>query len=176
MKQSNVSKFAYAAGIIDGEGSISISKRGNSYGVSVDVGMKDGRVIDFLYGTFGGNIRVRHHEETHFGNSYSYKDFDMISWYLKCQKAKEFLRRIYPFLRVKKRQAELAIRLQQRIEVGIKRCQIRNPGFRTGFRCNLSDHEIMIRDKIVEEIKSLNHQVRKSSALEAKRNEGSLTS
>jgi len=171
MKQTKVAKYAYAAGLIDGDGSIVACRvnrndgRKNSYAISVEVCMSDGRPIDFLFGTFGGSVRQRNYKNTNFKAT----KFSQYHWYLKASKAKAFLKKILPFLRLKRRQAELAIRLQTRIEAGKRK---RKKGFRTGFE-GWSEHEVKIRDSIIEQLKQENHRHHKSLALETKRSRGS---
>ncbi len=179
MKQSKLSKYAYAAGIIDGEGSISVSKCNHrkgaanpGYAITIDVAMKDGRVIDWLFGTFGGSVRQESNNPSCYRKSPDgriYKNCTLYHWYIKCNKAAEVLKRVLPFLKLKKRQAELAIRLQSRIN-GAKSLK-RNKGFRAGFAKH-SKAEIAKREEIFLALKKENHVLHKSLALEAKRNGG----
>ena len=102
----------YAAGMIDSDGCISLYRghkniRGNDfvhYRLMVIVNQTDGRAIDFLYGTFGGNLYRR--------NAVGNRRPFLYRWELGGEKAQRFLKQILPMLRIKREQAELAIRFQ----------------------------------------------------------------
>lgn len=169
MKQDRSVKYSYAAGIIDGDGTICVNINKNrkpnpTYAISVDVSMIDGRIVDWLYGTFGGYIYLVNND-THFPDGRIYKNHEQYHWCVRCKKADVFLRKIYPFLKLKKKQAELAIRLGQRIKVGKRE---KAKGFKRGRPLN-SVHEMEIRKEIVEALKKQNHTFHKCLALETKR-------
>jgi hypothetical protein len=141
MKISRQTKLAYAAGIIDGEGCISIYRCrvfGNgiyggkikNYRMKVIVTQKDGKIVDWLVGNFGGAIYL-HWKGTKTGYSHE--------WVISHQKASTFLKQILPFLIYKKPQAEIAIRFQERIKYGVE----------------LNEHELLERDNLCEEIGKL---------------------
>ena len=105
-------ELSYIAGLVDGEGSISISKptnSNNSFTLEVTVTNKDKQVISWLKESFGGGIRVKYKPEEKFYWS------DCYGWKISAQKGLVFLKKILPFLRIKKRQAELAIEFQESI-------------------------------------------------------------
>lgn len=93
---------AYAAGIIDGEGSISIHKKEKSrcFVLAVQVGVTDYELVDWLQFFFGGHI-----------NSYQPKGERKVVhiWRLFGTQAQEFIEQIKPYLILKKYKAELAI-------------------------------------------------------------------
>jgi hypothetical protein len=102
--------WAYAAGLVDGEGCISVSRsfeprRGRyQYGVQVVVANGDRRVLDWLQQTWGGwvvaVVRVQ-------GRARS-------SWTWRCptgQSAKPFLTGIRPWLRIKGAQCDNALEM-----------------------------------------------------------------
>jgi hypothetical protein len=90
------SALAYIAGLFDGEGCIT---RANSYPI-VQIGMTDRDVIEYL-ATLGGTIRV----EQPPGNRKP-----LYRWRVMAgREVAEFLAAIFPFLRVKRQQAEDAI-------------------------------------------------------------------
>ena len=103
MKQSNTSRYAYTAGIIDCEGCIAIPIRiredrtSPSYTLRITVTQKDGKVIDWLFGNFGGLVYKRKNE--------------IYNWIIQERNAYELLKKIIPFMKVKERQCYLAIRL-----------------------------------------------------------------
>lgn len=110
-RQSKTNKYAYAAGLIDGEGCIHIKRYTDRdfigdycYSLMVIINMSDGESLDYMKGCFGGNI--------HKNSQSKYGKLPAWTWELYGRKAAEFLKRIFPFLRIKKAQAELAMRFQ----------------------------------------------------------------
>ena len=113
MKQSNTAKYAYLAGIIDGEGTICIVKKSDKrYGIIIAVGQKNGKLIDWLYGNFSGTVwkRFMSHKSVNNKNEiYEHKN-SLYLWQLGAtEKIYEILKRILPFSKEKKRQIEIAI-------------------------------------------------------------------
>lgn len=104
---------AYLAGLVDGEGYIGIlqTKRGNKaewhssrqymYSPVLKVCMTDKRVIEWLYGSFGGTFETR---KAHGKNRESY------AWMCRKAAVASFLKYIYPYMRVKRKQAEIVFR------------------------------------------------------------------
>lgn len=107
----NDTDLAYAAGIIDGEGTILIThykerpNRQAGYRVVVEVGMCDSAVPMWLYAKFGG--RLKDYERPNIKHRRVYR------WNNADSKAVEFLRLILPYLKTKKAQAEIAIEYQE---------------------------------------------------------------
>jgi len=105
-------QLGYAAGLIDADGCITIGRHNKTikdsnytdYSMVVVVNQTDGRAIDFMYGTFGGNLYRR--------NSKADCRPFLYRWEMKGYKAATFLKRLIPFLRIKRDQAELAIQFQ----------------------------------------------------------------
>lgn len=104
---------AYVAGIIDGEGCISIyktqAKSGNAkYQLQVAVVMREGWLMEMIKDQYGGNVRrdERNHKlnENH---SVVYR------WRVGDLKAKAFLKEILPYLRAKSVQAQLALHFSE---------------------------------------------------------------
>lgn len=164
MKQSNVAKYAYAAGIVDGEGSFVASwrlrkdKTGHShlsYETKISVSQKDGRIPDWFLGAFGGFITEQKPDEKHSKPA-------MYQWVINERKAYEFAKRILPFLRYKKEQCELFIRLGSRKIINTQRSK-------NGTYIRLDEHEKELRNDLIERLKGLKHIWRKSAALETKR-------
>ena len=105
------SLLAYVAGIIDGEGCISIrrqpttrTKIGFTYIMAVTVGNTNEWLICFLKQQFGGCICF----DKKTGNRK-----DAWRWELKCGRAVTFLELISPYLQLKKPNAEIAIQFQK---------------------------------------------------------------
>jgi hypothetical protein len=108
---------AYAAGLIDGEGCIGISRinrtnysqwNGNfnnhEYRLTVNINMTDRKALDFIYGAFGGYILPV--------KQYDLERLPVYRWEVRSKAAMQFLKQILFALRTKKEQAELAIRFQ----------------------------------------------------------------
>ena len=109
-------ELAYMAGILDGEGCISITKirasntnlHNLSYGLQVRVGMVDKSIPLLFYYAFGGSFRQR---------KYSHKEYkNQWLWGVSGKLAIRSLEMLLPYLRSKKNEAELAIKFW-----GIKR-------------------------------------------------------
>lgn len=151
MKMDKKSRIAYAAGIIDGEGYIGIkvykpSKNNGTinytYLPRIVIKMNSGEIMDFFHGTFGGAVNLVPQRDTGY--------FPGFVWERSGSSAAKVLKQLLPFLRIKKKQAEAAIRLQSRIDVGIKK------RFGNKHGNSLSANEVSIRKNIHEEIKHLN--------------------
>lgn len=102
--------LAYTAGIMDGEGSIGITrnkskscKRGYALELLVQVTSSDEWLCQWLKFGFGGGL----------GHSINSAGNPMWHWSLGARKAAEFLRLILPYLNLKRPQAELAITFQK---------------------------------------------------------------
>ncbi len=135
-------ELAYWAGFFDGEGHIELAHTNpsgyNRYGrymfqVWLDQ-WTDSPDIYFsqLLDNFGG--RVIAHKEV--GNVYR--------WYISGENGRRFLEALLPYLRDKKRAAELGIELQKRMQLG-----------RGGRRTQLEESEVLARDTILKEYFSL---------------------
>ena len=117
--------------------------------MQIQINHTDGRVIDFCFGVFGGAI-------------YGIKDYcndnsdrkHVFRWEITGDRARDCLRRILPFFRIKKDQAELAIRMQDRI---------RNSNGR------LSSHEIELREQLYQESRTLKQKCIPPARVETKR-------
>ena len=90
------------AGFFDGEGCVRINKRIRGtyieHTVLVSVGQKDGAVIDWIVENYGGG-------------SYLVKRDNSYVWTATNKIAHDFLKKIIPYLKYKKSQAEIAIEL-----------------------------------------------------------------
>lgn len=95
---------AYLAGILDGEGCITVSKgKYDNRVVQVYVAMCDKQAIDLFHDSFGGCIFYLVQKNPKWTNSWR--------WSIKSQRAKLVLLELMPYLRVKRRQAETALEL-----------------------------------------------------------------
>lgn len=104
--------LAYTAGLLDGEGSIGIVVMNPSaknryklpfHQLHVHVVNTNKEVLDWLKDTFGGSICV------HDKKSKS----DTWTWQIYTKNAKKFLELIYPYLKIKRKQARLAIEFRE---------------------------------------------------------------
>ena len=103
--------LAYVAGIIDGEGSISIlrcdnesNKQYKSFKLRVIVTNTNEWLIQWLVFAFGGSIGCRPGKASHQ---------PYFSWTLYGSQGAKFLQLILPYLKLKRPQAEIAITFQQ---------------------------------------------------------------
>ncbi len=100
-------ELAYCAGIIDGEGSISITLRGGRgrwrpmHSLVCSVAMTSSEAIGLLENMFGGMVRV--------AMAKSQKHKNQWIWSISADRAEACLSKILPFLRVKRRQADLGL-------------------------------------------------------------------
>lgn len=93
---------AYIAGIIDGEGSICLTKNQSSTKFAVSVNMCDREAIDFIAKYYGGNIYFC--DRKNEGNRR-----DSWKWERSHNSAAQFLIDILPYLVVKRRRAEVVL-------------------------------------------------------------------
>ena len=97
--------LAYAAGIIDGEGSIGIYRQ-PTYLTWITVRNTNEWICQWLRFAFGGYVYTHTYKPPHL------KWKDSWQWRITGSDAADFLRLILPYLRLKKPQAELAIAFQ----------------------------------------------------------------
>ena len=145
MKQTKAIKLSYMAGFFDGEGCVTIVRQKPTgrqksirYQLHVMVGQKDGQIMDWIIGNFGGSVYKVSRD-----NSYV--------WQISQNKAYLFLKEILPFLKYKRPQAELGIRFMQRM---INREATFSP-VKGG---KLSEHEIQIRESFCQQMNQLKRQ------------------
>ena len=106
--------LAYTAGIIDGEGNIGIyanmSRKHNPVlKLRVRVNSTDEWLVHWLKQTYGGSVGYAD-LGTRLGKNWK----PVWWWTISCRKALLFIEAVLPYLRMKKPQAEIAIRFQQR--------------------------------------------------------------
>ncbi len=128
------------AGFFDGEGYIGLLKRIRrgkylEYFVQISIGQNDGAIVDWIKDNFGGNC-------------YLVKRDNSFYWTISNRGAYQFLKRITPFLRYKKPQAELALKY---FDEQLPRKQ------------SLSKEEFVRRGEIYEELKGLKKIFTKSN-------------
>ena len=111
---TKTTQLAYCAGIIDGEGCIRVKRteweryRGDrktpGYHASIQVKMVNRDAMDFLAEVLSGTVRVEKRGQSNRRPLYQ--------WSLADLKAETALHMLLPFLRMKKPQAQLLIRLR----------------------------------------------------------------
>jgi len=97
-------KWAYLAGILDGEGSMSITHRGdrssNSYEYIIQVYSTDLVLINWVQGYFGGRIYADERNR-HPGERWGHKPINRIGWHSK-EDIAYILEGVIPYLVIKK--------------------------------------------------------------------------
>ena len=103
---------AYIAGLVDGEGCITIAKRKNGhhkegkgrswyYSPIVTIANTDKRMVDFVVNCYKGWITKPKPQKSHYKQLYA--------WFIGGDRMKEFLKDILPYLIVKRKQAEIVL-------------------------------------------------------------------
>jgi len=108
--------LSYLAGMFDGEGCISISHGAKSWNLSCYVTMAGEYIPRLFQFHFGGSIHHRKH------NPAKMQWHDYYKWHIAANKAATFLEELLPYLRLKRPQAELAIKFQRRISSRGHKC------------------------------------------------------
>jgi len=144
---SSLEDIAYIAGLFDGEGWITINHNKingwSHYQLMVGINMTDPRALRMVAARFGGFFKLQERKkETHR---------PLHSWVVGSQMAFDFLRKVYPFLRVKGDEATLAMAFQARID--------RRVTGKYRFEGKLSAEEILCRDACRIELTRLKHVI-----------------
>ena len=110
--------LAYAAGIMDGEGSIGIycnssNPKSPSHRMRVRVTNTDRWLVNWLKASFGGTVGINKVRPGHNWKQMWY-------WTVSCHKAVGVLKDLLPYLHMKRPQAELAIEFQKTRRRGVK--------------------------------------------------------
>lgn len=104
--------LAYTAGIIDGEGCITILNKPDCHSdkVYVDVTNTNQWICEWLKMQFGGRVRTCKPHKLTWRPTFK--------WYIEGNRAMEFLRLIIPYLNIKKTNAEVVIAYQSKRKMG----------------------------------------------------------
>ena len=170
MKQSNATKLAYAAGFFDGEGCVRIARSNHKknrkspmYYLIVMIRQKDGQIMDWLVGNFGGMVILMN--KTFIKNGFDKAGENWIyEWRVENIKAQLFLKSILPFSKLKKPQIELALQFQERKNQGRLKKQGDNQHY-TG----LSVYELTERERLKVELsamKKIYHKAKNPNVVE----------
>jgi len=138
---NHIEKYAYLAGIIDGEGTISIFhyKRLNRHYLTFEVYNNCKKLIDWLETNIGGYSRPI----TSASRSTKINWKTTYVWRLQNNECLEVLRNLLPFLVSKKEQCEIAIKFKESF---LKR------------ECPISKETAEYRKSLYERIKPLNQR------------------
>ena len=100
--------YAYVAGIVDGEGTITLNAqtKRSIFCLRIEVCNTNEWLIQMLHNQFGGII--------HFRKSTRIQCKNVWRWIIVSRKAAEFLSLILPYLQLKRPQGELALSFQGR--------------------------------------------------------------
>jgi len=103
----NKTDLAYAAGIFDGEGHIGITRHSNgSLSVKVQIGNTNEWLLQWFKFALGGRVMLQNDRRA---EKLGWKP--IYHWYLRADEIQDFLKIIYPYLKIKKAQAEIVINL-----------------------------------------------------------------
>ena len=148
---------SYLAGLIDGEGCLEILKRkkeacvgGYYYVARLRISSVDKEIIEWLKNSFGGFIYYRKGK----GN-----ERDSWTWTIQFMKAKRIIDAVYPYLRIKKRQAEILkhfFATYKPESYKIVENKIGKNG--TGYHKELKDEIREKREKLHRQIRELNRR------------------
>lgn len=139
-------ELAYWAGFIDGEGSICIIKsvslpkryKNSRYQITLQASNTNREIMEKMLETFGGSLLIRDRHE---------KDKISYEWKASSLKAVWILKRLLPYFKVKKSQAELAIKFQELMK-------------KPGYQFAISNDEIKSREDLRMQMLSLNKRGR----------------
>lgn len=143
--------LAYIGGLFDGEGNIQIvkrnpaSKRADRYHLVVRLCIVEDYIPQWFKFCFGGSVCKRLREQT------NPKHRDVYTWYCSQQIAIQFLKTILPYLKLKRAQAEIAIKFQDRKT----RIRIRRPD---GTFTAKTDGELAVEEAEYLLMRGLKHQ------------------
>ena len=111
----NKYELSYFAGLMDGEGCITIYKRSSKtsrdkirYTLTITIGISNEWIPQWLKFAYGGSIRMQKRPPKRI----------MWNWVIEAQQALTFLKMVTPYLNLKRPQAELAIKFQEQKRKG----------------------------------------------------------
>lgn len=139
----------YAAGLFDGEGYVRIarwqkaSSRHIRYQLILGIGMTFRPVIEELRNTYGGSINMNRHDLRRKTHRIQF------TWHAGSQIGAAFLRRVMPYLIVKRDEAKIALLFQEHID--------KNPYVSAGPVAMRDNHSEIVayREKLFQEITAL---------------------
>ena len=131
-KEISKEDLAYYAGFFDGEGCIMINKRPNSgHRLDVRISNTNKHILLGYISLFGGGLyKQKRRKDTHK---------DKWQWCLSTKASVLFLKTLYPYLRLKKAEALLAIEYQQRIKGSNKPLTVSEKSIRDDYYLRMRD-------------------------------------
>lgn len=147
-------ELSYLAGVIDSDGSITIvihkrSAHSRTHSIILQISQCDRQAVQLAYKLFGGYFYIR--------KSRSNRRRSIIAWRTTDKGAVPALQALSPFLRIKKKQATIALRL------AALKARKNKTERRVGFAPQARFLKPAIRrqmDRLLIEIRSLNHPTR----------------
>jgi hypothetical protein len=98
--------------MLDADGSFAIRKfkqgSGYQYDCTILANQVDGGAIDYIYGVFGGSV----YATKQYCDDDARREPTVYRWEVRGEKAAEIAKRVAPFLRIKKEQAQLLVRFR----------------------------------------------------------------
>lgn len=135
-----ISDLMYLAGIFDGEGCITLGKTKNyteTYHLNVNITNTNKDLIDWVLFIVGKGGISRKPRKANWKQCYA--------WKINGELAVKFIKKIYPYLKVKKLQADVAIRYGETIRMKEKRIR-------------LTDEERDLRRNMFLELRKINNR------------------
>jgi len=124
-KDINKEILAYYAGFFDGEGCILINRRNGYYRMDIRISNTNKNILLDYAKLFGGGVyKYKRRINTHK---------DKWQWCLSTKPSIVFLRAVYPYLRLKKAEALLALEFQQRIKGSNKPLTVKEKSIREDY-------------------------------------------
>ena len=119
MTKTKKELYAYLAGLIDGEGTICISKsrkppktfRNPLYCETVSIRMVNPLALKLCYEIFGGSFLRDTDSRCQWGKSFTTNK--LFSWRASHKKIEKVLTKLLPYLIIKKRRAEIVLEMRQ---------------------------------------------------------------
>ncbi len=159
----NKTILAYLAGVMDSDGYFTIKRATYNIRVLKDsknphyqeqAGLKQVQpeAIKLILRNFGGSFFK--------SKPYAKNGKNLFCVLLSCRKANFFVKKIYPYLRIKKKQASLLLALRRSLDKGrTKVSLVKTIRYGKEFlvkRYSIAEKEILIREKLRDSIKQLN--------------------
>ena len=157
-------ELAYIAGIMDADGFFTISKSTYAIRVTKDsknptyserIGIKqvNSEAIQIIYDNFGGYFRIEKPSTVNGKPLYAVE--------LRNIKANTFLNAIYPYLKIKKKQADILIQLRQSLSEGKKQKikimqKDRWGNMREFTKYTVSKKQVEFRESLINQLNQIN--------------------
>jgi hypothetical protein len=140
-------QWAYVAGLVDGEGSFSLTRSGNSYTLHIDIYTTSKELFDWLGKTFsfGQTYLPKRHKQNP-------KHKDQLRWHVPASFQKFFTESVLPYLVIKRSQAELALEFRKMLPTSRAISKLTNEGRK------LTPEQIAIRQSFKDRLTQLNRR------------------